>query len=160
MKDPHDFFPGDPPLGEVGCYIGLLFAVIAGLLWLALRSLRHVHSAQRMAGGARRAMLLALMVMVAFGNSIALRNVGGWGRLKAELRRRQAELVACGPSCRWPPHGAPSGGPPWEFQFSDEYRPVRLTVRDLGDEPAVVVDFGHGSVARFDLDTMIVLDSD
>jgi hypothetical protein len=155
MIDPYEYFPGDGPWAELGCSLSA-FAVVGGAgIWLLLR----LSPKLKLLAMLFRFITLAALALLAFcASAIAQHNVGDWGRLKAQLRARHADVLAC-PSCPWPGRHTLHEDPLWQFRFTERHDPVRLYVRNPA-KAEILVDFGHGGAAMFDLTTMVVTYSD
>ena len=155
VRDPYEYFPGDPPIPELSVWIAAWLLGIAVGLWIVAR-LVGLRVLARVVGWGSIVAAAALLVSAL---PIVGRSLGNWGRLKSQLRGRHGDVLACA-ECSWPSRHDDTGPARWQFHFTPEHQPVRLFVRRTSPEPEILVDFGHGSVALFDLDTMVVLYSD
>jgi len=133
-----------------------LVALAVGALWIVARMSRRLALLAKLF----RALAVAAVVLTGcLAMAIAMRSLGDWGRLKAQLSQRHADVLACA-SCPWPQRHSRTDDPLWEFRFTEQHSPVRLFVRRAVPAPEILVDFGHGGVAMFDLTTMVVTYSD
>lgn len=168
LKDPYEYFPGDPPISD------LVFplAVMAGCAWGAVATARVFWKLHRRVDPSRVRRFAILSLLIAFAVPalaavpLALRHVGPMGRLKAKLQSLEQESR----SIRETTPGAsdqaivaeferryPDG---LEFRMTPEHLPVRITVTGLSPAPQLKVHFGHGGDAIFDTTTMACVYSD
>jgi hypothetical protein len=167
MRDPGDYFPGDPPWAEVFVALGLLSSAgvlaLAALLWVASRWYAVLAMP---ATTLLRAAFIALALTCVAALPILGRHMGAWAGLKRALVARVADLAryhSDNPelSCRGVHQRLYQQNPPaWQYRFGAGDEPVTLFVRSTIEGCRVAVDFGNGGVAVFDPTTMWVTYSD
>jgi len=156
LKDPIEFFPGDPPWGE---YLIKLLVITASLSFAAL--LLALAANQR--GVARKLGVTTLVVLTPIAWFVTERHTGPWKAFQIKLvdfegKARQA-LQRCNQNYDCASDYLDTTYGTTTFQFTSNHRPVRLFIRRRGDRLAVV-DFGHGANAVFDSTWMLTVYSD
>lgn len=140
------YFPGDPACAEVGVEVGLVglvgasaFFIVAwrlgwtGRLWLRVPAVTAI--------GLAAAALMAPLAC------IAQRHFGEWSRLRAFVWQ-QVEIARAEGLDVLPFQ------PPLEIRFAGRPEPARIRSVTTGRWPGVLIDFGNGGNASFDLRTM------
>jgi hypothetical protein len=140
------YFPGDPPVAELaitleGMALATVIAAAVLLFGLGLASHR----------GARVVLMVCFTLLAVSASipiaSIVNRRIGEWSQFGAmawryvESARSQG---ATGQELKKPP----------EFRFANWAEPVKLRAVTSGRWPTILVDFGNGSNAEFDLRSM------
>lgn len=155
MKDPRDFFPGDPPFGEWLVVFCAICGAVAGVVFMA-RTLRR-------GDGNARLGVASIALLLPFAWFLVARHSGPWRALQTKLvtfeAAARAALRGCKSNCDCAIRRLDESYGSTLFQFTPEYRPVRLIVRCRSDRP-VAVDFGGGATAVFDPGSMITVYSD
>ena len=167
--DPHEYFPGDPPVADMLATLGLCVAAIAMLVSLVFVLAIRARMAWWTGRNRSRAIaMLAGSVLLGLASAapIVSRQFGAWGRLKArllELRSEFEQYRTAHPGIDQETlieRFRAERGEPWPFRFTVDHRPVQITLTGATPVPEFRVHFGRGGDADFDPDTMRVLYSD
>jgi hypothetical protein len=168
LADPYEYFPGDPPLAELLCSVGLGLAALAVLVSVLLAAAvrwRAEGWTERQRSRVILALGGALVLTCVSAAPIAARRFGEWGRLRSrllELRSEFEHFRSDHPDLNDHTLIERFGAEhqPWLFQFTPEHRPVQITLTQVRPAPRFRVNFGRGGNADFAPDTMWVLYSD
>jgi hypothetical protein len=140
------YFPGDPDVAEIAIMSEAVAFGAAGIAALLLVPFRFLPSSRvRVLFAAS----LALPVALAFFPlvCVAHRHFGEWSDFRTFAWGHVAQARARGV------HTRQFKNPP-EFRFARWSEPVKLRAVTSGRWPTVLLDFGNGGTAEFDLRTM------
>jgi hypothetical protein len=146
------YFPGDPPYADLA--VDLTGVAVLALL-AAVVTLKAIGATQRTR--VRRAVGVAAALVVLAGALpvavIAGRHMGEWATLREVIMREVLDARGSALESRSFPEAR-------TFTFSGRSTPVRIRAVSTGEWPKVLLDFGDGGNAEFDLRTMYCTYSD
>jgi hypothetical protein len=164
MKEPYDYFPGDPPIAEMTLALSAIIA--AALLLVLVFRLVLARLRNRPVRFSRLGLFLAMALPLFAALPIARRHFTPMSALKRKLLELEEEhrtLRSQNPDLTEEElldalaARSPNG---WTVSLSPEYPPMAITLTGFLPGPQFKVHFGHGGDAIFDPQTMWVLYSD
>lgn len=148
--------PGDPPLQELGCALGILGTLVALTLSIVGRFQRNRWTSNPIS----TAVIGSAGLFLFCGTQVGLRNVGKWKELKSELQTfsrvvANYEIKAGRIDSETRLEEFIKSHPPVPFSFGPGKAAVWIVYLPRLEPPRVGIRWGKGRTASFDLHTMV-----